>query len=203
MSTIDLPPVLEPAIPPVPVRRFTVEEFLQMFESGLLPDAEHSELLEGWIVTKMVKNPPHEVALVLTQRELNSVIPAGFHLRNQASTRTGDSVPEPDLSVTRGDPRDHLKGHPTSGDTPLVVEISDTSLRQDRTIKARVYARAGISVYWIVNIIDSQVEVYSDPTGPDPSPCYRACVVYRDLDAVPVVIEGQEIGRIVAKEILP
>lgn len=203
MSIADVSEVLEPAIPPVPVRRFTVEEFLQMFESGLLPDAEHSELLEGWIVTKMVKNPPHEVSLVLTSTELGRVIPQGFHVRNQSSTRTSDSVPEPDLSVVRGKPRDYLKRHPGPGDTPLVVEISDTSLRQDRTLKARIYARAKIPVYWIVNVVDACVEVHSDPTGPDPAPSYRQRSEFRDDAMIPVVIEGVEVGRRAARDLLP
>jgi Uma2 family endonuclease len=203
MSIADLPPTLEPAIPPIPVRRFTVEEFLQMFEAGLLPEPEHSELLEGWITTKMVKNPPHEVALDLTDEALRSVVPPGWRVRNQSSTRTADSVPEPDLAVVKGAARDYAQRHPGPADTAMVVEISDTSLRDDRKLKARIYARAGIAVYWIVNLVDSRIEVHTNPTGPDPAPSYRERAEYRDDDPVPVWIEGVEVGRILARNLLP
>jgi Uma2 family endonuclease len=85
----------------------------------------------------------------------------------------------------------------------MVVEISDTSLREDRKLKARIYARAGIAVYWIVNLVDSRIEVHTKPTGPDPAPSYRERAEYCDGDLVPVWIDGVEVGRIVARNLLP
>jgi len=84
-----------------------------------------------------------------------------------------------------------------------VVEVADASLNRDRTIKKRLYAAAGIAVYWIVNLVDSQVEVYTDPTGPGQQPDYRQ---RRDFDraaTVPVVIEGKEVGRLAVRDLLP
>ena len=53
---------------------------------------------------------------------------------------------------------------------PLVVEVADSSLGQDRTFKSRIYAAGSIPTYWIINLADSRVEVHTDPTGPDPRP---------------------------------
>ena len=55
-------------------------------------------------------------------------------------------------------------------DVGLVVEVSDSSLRDDQILKKTIYARASIPTYWIVNVPARRVEVYTDPTGPDPSP---------------------------------
>lgn len=72
-----------------------------------------------------------------------------------------DSEPEPDIAVVAGEPRDFPSGHPITA--ILVVEISDATLRQDRTRKAPLYARHGIPEYWILNVVDDCLEVYRDP----------------------------------------
>jgi len=181
----------------------TVEQFLEMFENGRLPDPDHSELLDGRIVIRTAKSPLAATCLALAHEAFRVILPSGWRLRNQSSIRTTDSIPEPDLAIVRGPARDYAQRRPGPGDTVMVVEISDSSLRQDRTLKSRIYARAGIAVYWIVNIVDAQVEVYNDPTGPDPAPSYRGRAEYRDDDPIPVVIDGVEVGRIVARNILP
>jgi Uma2 family endonuclease len=140
---------------------------------------------------------------VLADEAFRIVLPSGWRLRNQSAIRTTDSVPEPDLAVVRGAARDYAQRHPGPADTAMVVEISDTSLRDDRKLKARIYARAGIAVYWIVNLVDSRIEVHTKPTGPDPAPSYRERAEYCDGDLVPVWIDGVEVGRIVARNLLP
>ena len=159
--------------PPCPVHRLSVEEFLRVVESGAVEDAEGLEPLEGWMTLDMPRDPRHEVGTTLAMGALFGLGPAGWHLRVQASSRTADSVPEPDLSIVRGVARDYLGRHPGPEDTALVVEVSDSSLAQDRTLKARIYARAGIPAYWIVNLVEGLVEVHGDPTGPAAEPSRR------------------------------
>jgi hypothetical protein len=65
--------------------------------------------------------------------------------------------------VVRGDTQQYLDRHPGAEDIALIIEVSDTTLQRDRTVKKRIYARAGISIYWIVNLVEEQVEVYSQP----------------------------------------
>jgi Uma2 family endonuclease len=80
-----------------------------------------------------------------------------------------------------------------------VIEISDSTLTKDRGEKHVNYARVGISVYWIVNLIDRQVEVYA---GPD-SDIYSSCIIFKPGQSVPVVVAGVEVGQIAVAEILP
>jgi hypothetical protein len=84
-----------------------------------------------------------------------------------------------------------------------VVEVSEGTLARDRGIKKRIYARARISVYWIVNLVDHQIEVYTDPTGPAKRPTYRGEQVYKPGDSIPLVLDGKEIATIDVNDILP
>ncbi len=93
--------------------------------------------------------------------------------------------------------------HPGPQDLALVVEVSESTLGRDRGLKKRVYAGAGIIVYWIVNLVDHQIEVYTDPTGPAEEPDYRRRQDYGPADELPVVIAGTEVGRLVVKDLLP
>ncbi|MEM1029903.1 MAG: Uma2 family endonuclease [Myxococcota bacterium] len=159
--------------PPVAVHRFSVEAYQRLGRAGVLTEADRVELLEGWIVPKMVHNPPHALAIELVDDALRAVLPAGWRLRIQSPITTADSEPEPDVAVVRGGPRERDGRHPTPEDVALVVEVADSSLDTDRTIKARLYARARIPAYWIVNLVDRCVDVFEDPTGPDDRPHYR------------------------------
>ncbi len=85
----------------------------------------------------------------------------------------------------------------------MSVVVSDSSLRRDQGFKKAIYAKAGIAVYWIVNLIDRRVEVYTDPTGPAAQPDYRVRHDAGEADQVPVVIEGREVARIAVRELLP
>jgi Uma2 family endonuclease len=128
---------------------------------------------------------------------------AGWHCRSQSATTTADSEPEPDLAVIRGSERDYLTRHPGPADMALAVEVSESSLPRDRSHKTRIYARAAVPVYWIINLVDLQVEVYTDPTGPDPAPVYRTRRDYRPGDLVPFVMDGRELGPIPTQDLLP
>ena len=82
----------------------------------------------------------------------------------QSAITTSDSEPEPDIAVVKGEARDYIGHHPFPQDIALIVEVANSTLAEDRSTKARLYARAGISTYWIINLIDSKIEVYSNPS---------------------------------------
>jgi Uma2 family endonuclease len=63
--------------------------------------------------------------------------------------------------------------HPSAHDVALVIEVAESSLARDRDWKGAIYARELVRQYWIVNLQDRRLEVYTDPTGPDPAPTYR------------------------------
>jgi Uma2 family endonuclease len=197
-------PRLPPIVPPLPVRRFTVEEYHRMIQAGILGEDDNVELLEGWIVPKMTKNPPHDTMISIIMEDVFTPRLAGrWHCRGHSVVTTAESEPEPDIAVVRGPKRDYLARHPGPADMALVVEVAESSLAYDRTVKARIFAAASVPVYWIVNLVDHQIEVYTDPSGPDAAPGYRGRQEYRTGDLVPFVVDGHELGPIPAQDLLP
>ena len=145
--------------------RWTVDQVYRLSEMGFFDDT-HVELIDG-VLYQMTVNPPHAVAVGLISKILDRRFGEGRFTRAQQPLDSGRrSRPEPDLAVVVGTDRDYLQGHPKAA--LLLVEVSDSTLRKDRVLKAHLYARAGIADYWIVNLNDRQVEVHRGP-GPDPA----------------------------------
>jgi Uma2 family endonuclease len=202
MSTVTPPPFAFDYPPDPPYYRITVEQYHEMCRAGILDEDNRVELLEGWIVAKMTVYPRHRLSMMCTEEALERLLPAGWFVGTQIAITTGDSVPESDVAVIRGVRRDYPDRHPGPNDLALVVEDSDASLRRDQTTKKRIYALAGIPIYWIINLPASRIEVYTDPTGPPHAPDYRSHTDFGP-DAVPFVLDGREVGRIAAREQLP
>jgi len=184
------------AVPTDVIWRFSVDQYHAIIRAGILTEDDPVELLEGWLVTKMPKNPRHSVVTRLIRQALENLGAPGWYVDTQEPLTTADSEPEPDVMVVRGETRRYLDRHPGPQDVPLVIEVADSSLQRDRTLKQRLYAAAGILVYWIVNLIDNQIEVHTDPSGPGDQPDYRHQQNYGLTDAIPVVIEGREVGHL-------
>jgi Uma2 family endonuclease len=191
-----------PAVPDLPIRRLSVAEYHEMARAGILTEDDAIELLEGWLVPK-TKHPPHRAATRLTRTALERLVPLSWYVDSQEPVTTDESEPEPDVSVIRGATRDYLARHPGPSDIGLLVEVPEDSLTRDRGVKKRIYARARIPRYWIVNLIDRQIEVYWDPTGPADQPDYHSRQVYRQGDQVPLILDGMEIGTIAVRDLLP
>src|SRR5262245_40656353 len=185
-----------------PPYHFTVGQYHRMIDAGILTEDDRVELLEGVVVPKMPHTPPHDGTILLVQTQLLKVLPATHVLRVQSAVTLADSEPEPDLVVAEGPARRYLEDHPGPRDVALVVEVAASSLDHDRGIKQRVYARARIPIYWIVNLLDGQVEVYTGPKA-GKSPSYRQRQDFGGKDAVPLVIGKQEIGRVAVRDLLP
>lgn len=198
MSTAILPPLFDR--PPVAVRRFSVSEYHRLIAGAVLGESDRVELLEGWIVPKMIHNPAHALAIENGQVALQARLPAGWRLRVQLPITTADSEPEPDFAVVRELRRRRKQTHPLSADVAIVIEAADSTLADDRRIKGRLYARASIPIYWIVNLADQRVEVYSDPSGPAPVPAYKTRQIYGMRQSVPLVIEGQRVAVVPVRE---
>jgi len=173
-----------------------------MGEAGVLTEDDRVELLEGRIVAKMNHNPLHDGTVQLVDEAISDRLPRGYKVRIQSSVTTSDSEPEPDVALVRGAIRDFLSRHPGPSDLALVVEVAETSLRCDRA-KRRLYARAGIAAYWVVNLVDSQLEVYTEPTGKGASPQYQQTDILRPDQQVSLVFDGRTLGTITVRELLP
>jgi Uma2 family endonuclease len=185
------------------MKRFTVQEYHRLIEAGVLREGERVELREGWLVYRMTVNPPHAVIVTLVSDRLAALLPPGWSRRVQQPITLAASEPEPDTSVVRGNTIDYLTRHPTATEAGLLVEVSDSSLDEDRTEMGRMYARANIPIYWIVNIPEQQVEVYTDPTGECNDSVYRNRRDYHRDEEVPLVLGGVEIARIPVADLLP
>ena len=155
-------------------RPFTSAEYRLLTEAGILGPDSRVELIDGRIVTMSPILPPHFHTVVrltdlLSERlYAESPRPAKVVVQSPIALRDG-TEPEPDLMLLRpGAPEDRLPG---PGDVLLVVEVSDSTLRYDQTVKRARYAQAGVSEVWVLDIAGRAVEVGRQPDGRE----------YRDL----------------------
>jgi hypothetical protein len=183
--------------------RLSVEQYHEMIRTGILTSDDPVELLEGWLIYKMPKNPRHSVTTRLARRALEAIMPAGWYVDTQEPITLDDSEPESDVMLVRGEAGHYLDHHPGPDELALVVEVAETTLERDRGLKKRLYARVGIVFYWIINLRERTVEVYTDPSGSVDEPDYRQRLDYGLKDSAPVVIEGREVGRVVVHELFP
>lgn len=201
MGTKALP--LPASAPPRSVHRFTIQEYERLTKIGFFNPGDRSELIDGWLVDKMAHNAQHAGAVDVANDAIAALLPGDWTTRSQLPVRLpGNNAPEPDVAVVPAPKQQYMARHPTEKDVALVVEIADTSLDEDRRLKVPQYAKAKIAVYWIVNLVDRCVEVYTQPRG-GKNPTYRQRTDYGPDDAVPVVIGGKQVGTIVVKDLLP
>jgi Uma2 family endonuclease len=160
------------------------------------------ELLEGWIVLKMPHKQNHDATVDQANEVLRGKLPVGWRMRVRSAVTTDDSEPEPDLAVVLGPANRYAARHPGAQDIALLVEVADSSLAHDREVKGRLYARAGIAIYWIINLVDLQVEAYAQPSGPIANPGYRQHQTFRTGETVPLVIAGQSIALVAVRDLL-
>jgi Uma2 family endonuclease len=150
-----------------PRRRWTRAERERLEDLGLL-NGERWELIEGELLLKMPKKRPHVQALAILTRWLMSVFADGVNTEAPIDVSPEDnptSEPEPDLIVLRPDYGDPWSAVPRPADVLLVVEISDTTLEFDATVKAGLYARSGLREYWVVDVQGQRLIVHRNPAG--------------------------------------
>jgi Uma2 family endonuclease len=183
--------------------RISVDRYHEMIQKGLLTTNDRLELLEGFLIEKMTVNPPHAFATATISEVFARLLTDGRFVNSQQPITMQDSEPEPDVFIVRGKRRDFVQSHPAPKDVALLVEVSDATLQQDQTWKKRIYARAGIPVYWIVNLPERQIEVYTEPLSASSSPTYRHLAIYREEDEIPLVVDGVETAVIPVRDLLP
>jgi Uma2 family endonuclease len=184
-------------------RRFSVAEYHRLIELGILTEDDNLELLDGYLVHKMTRHPPHDAALQKGTKRFLRVLPPGWDLRVQCAITLTASEPEPDFAIVRGDEGTYLTRHPSAPDVALVVEVSDSTLVGDREDKGRIYAKEMIACYWIVNINDQQIEVYTSPSGPTADPKFGQRTDHRPGDSVTVPLPGAAPVQIAVQDLLP
>ncbi len=145
----------------VKVYKWTQKEYYQMAELGFF-HGKRVELIEGEIIEMSPMNKPHATAVRRILYILKTFFGEGFIIDSQLPMSfSKESEPEPDVAVIKGKIEDFIKSHPKTAE--LIVEVSDSTLRYDRTIKAALYAQNKIQEYWILNLKDRCLEVYRQP----------------------------------------
>ena len=156
------------------IRQLTSVEYYQMMESGIIREGERVELILGQIFTMAAKGTRHTLSTRKLFKQLLALIgdSRSERLRQRADVQSQDPItlpnnsePEPDLVIARLRSDDYVNSHPSPADIILVIEVADSSIKFDRDTKAPLYAAAGISEYWIVNLIDNHLEIYRQPEG--------------------------------------
>jgi Uma2 family endonuclease len=189
----------------------SVDQFHKMISNGILREGDSIELIDGILVRKdradkggepMSHGRRHAFSVKCLQRAFRKVEDRGFHLPSQLPvTLDGIQEPEPDLALVRGREEDYAQRHPGPADIAAIIEVSDSSLALDRTTKQRLYARANIAIYWIVNLVENQIEVYEGPQAAEGSFARR--IDYRPGQAATLALgPGLEVAVAVA-EVLP
>ena len=190
-------------LPQYPIFRLSVAQYHKMIEAGILTENDPVELLEGWLVTKMPQNPEHLFSTQVLQDILKGILPDGWFVNIQGPIVLEDSEPEPDAVVVRGGRRDYLSQKPRPQDIALIIEVADSTLQLDRSVKKRLFASAAIPVYWIVNLVDRQLEMYSHPSGQVAVPDYEQQQVLKPDEQIVVIIDGDQVGYIQLEELFP
>ena len=162
-------------------RKFTVAEYHQLAEAGILLPDERVELIGGEIIVMAPIGPAHAGTVDRWTRFFLEKSRGRYGVRIQNPVRLNDySEPEPDVAIVRFRDDDYINDHPTQADILLVIEVSDTTLAFDREVKVRLYADAQIPETWLMNLPDDCIEGFSEPG----SAGYARHVVYRRGDQI-------------------
>jgi Uma2 family endonuclease len=150
----------------VDLRLISVKDYHRMAEVGIFRPDERVELLDGQIIDMAAKGTAHSAAMTRLERLLRNRLGDRVLLRLQDPIELNDfSEPEPDIAVVQFHPLDYEDHHPTAAEVYFLIEIADTSLKYDRTVKAPVYASSGIPEYWVLDVIARKLHVYRLPTA--------------------------------------
>jgi Uma2 family endonuclease len=164
---------------------FTYDQVVKMVEHEILPEGSRVELIKGAIVEKRAESPRH----ASTADHIAALL-RGLYLKEMVRTTkplfiSNHTVPEPDIAVIRGPASQYYERHPNSTEAILVVEISDAhaAIAQDYE-KVTYYARGVVPAYWILNISQRRLDVYTHPNKQERH--YTRAAKYRQHDQVPL-----------------
>jgi len=182
--------------------RFSVEQLERMIEAGAIPEGVDVELIRGRL-HRRTKKEPHNFAVGRAAELLRRLLPGGFHVREEKSLRHDRrTLPEPDVAVARGGAAEYRPQPPLTSEVPMIVEVCHHSRNADYRGKTRLYAEAGVPLYWIVDLHERKLTARSEPRRTSP-PSYARLATFSEDESAPVVLDGREIGRIAVRDLLP
>jgi Uma2 family endonuclease len=182
------------AIDPHP-RLWTRDEYYRAGEMGLFEPDERLELIEGEVLRRMSPiGSPHRYTVYKLAHALDEALGPGYYVDQDVPLTISDvTEPQPDIVAAIGTADDYQDRHPAPADCILVVEVSDSTLAFDRDKKARLYASAGVSEYWIVNLTARRIEIYRHPT---PDRGYQTTIEADETDSVAPLAEPEASVRV-------
>ncbi len=180
------------------LRLWTVEDYHRMAETGILDNSERVELLEGKIIWMSAKGTAHRSAVGRTYKLLENRLGKEAWISIQDPIKLNEhSEPEPDIAVVKIDPLDYADHHPTPSEVYFIIEVADSSLKFDCETKGKAYAQAGITDYWVLDVLNRQLYVFRQP-GKD---AYQSKVVLAEDEMIsPLQFPNVHIGIL---EMLP
>lgn len=147
-------------------RLWSVKEYYLMADTGILSPDERVELLEGEVISMAAKNPPHVITTKLASDYLEDLLTGLALVRTQDPIHINEhSQPEPDIAVVMLPLRRYLEHHPLVDEIFLIIEVADATLTFDTERKAALYAQAGVTDYWVVDVGDRQVYIFREPVA--------------------------------------
>ena len=160
------------------VNKWTKDEYYRLSDLGFF-EGKRTELIEGEIIETPTMNSPHATAIRKVNVQLLKVFSENYVVDSQMPMDFGeDTELVPDIAVIQGKIEDFTSGHPQFAD--IIVEVADTTLRQDRTRKLKIYSKKGIPEYWIVNLKHRCLEVFRRPSDE----FYLEVAVFMETDEI-------------------
>lgn len=172
----------------VPKYKISVDNYHKMAETGILKPEDRVELINGEIYQMSPINSLHAGSVNLINAFL-SQFNQSFLVSIQNPIIINEySEPEPDIALLKVRADFYTTSNPVASEVLWVIEVSDSTLRYDQTIKKELYAQAEIPEYWIINLVDHCIEVYNQLEDQ----VYQKSQIYRQGDQVSVPYLGQE-----------
>lgn len=181
--------------------RISVADYQRMGEDGILTPEDRVELIDGQLMVKPMQNWIHIWCVQVLIELIIDTLPHGlWHQISQSAIQCDESSPEPDITIIRGTRQQYRGRLVSAADIALVIEVANTSLDYDSTVKRQLYARNGIPQYWVVNTIESVIDVY---TYANEFGDYQHLCTYTRSQQIPLVLDGQEIATFAVADIIP
>jgi Uma2 family endonuclease len=143
---------------------WTIADYHQMIEAGILDEGDRVELLEGKIVCMSPQQPFHASSVQRSSNYLYETLKEKAYIRVQLPVTLGNkSEPEPDIAVVKLDANEYSLRHPASEDIYLLIEVADSTITKDRKHKSSIYAKNQVLEYWILDLQRRQVYIFRQP----------------------------------------
>lgn len=144
---------------------FNVDEYHQLIEVGILGPEDRIELIHGELTMMPPIGPEHSSYTRRLTNLLPRKLPDNVVLQmNEPVTIAPGSEPQPDAAIVKAKPDNYRKAHPTPKDVLLIIEVADSSSNFDNKVKGKLYGKAGIPEYWIIETAENLVRVFTDPS---------------------------------------